>query len=317
VKKIIAFTSFLFVLLMTALPLQASHVSAANNVDITGIKLLTSNDGEIKVSGKNNNYTLDLVGVPGDVEVEDIQFTSDNAIHVSLLSINDPDFEPEFLDTYDIKFVDGVAYLNKDKLVNWYERAGELSDEEIPVLDTNYLMTVQEMRDWVAELLEGEPIELFVADANGNESVLTINFKTDGWKLENGNWYYYDNQGVKVKGWINDGNKWYFLGKDFAMETGWEFINGKYYFFDKNGAMKTGWFLEGKTWYYLDQVNGDMKTGWYQVGGKWYFSATSGAMKTGWLQTGGKWYYLYSNGSMASNTTIGGYRLASNGAWIR
>ena len=37
-----------------------------------------------------------------------------------------------------------------------------------------------------------------------------------------------------------------------------------------------------------------------------------------WFQdTDGNWYYLQANGAMAKNTTIDGYRLGSNGAWIR
>ena len=40
-------------------------------------------------------------------------------------------------------------------------------------------------------------------------------------------------------------------------------------------------------------------------------------MMTGWIKdANGKWYYLYSTGVMASNTTISGYKIGSNGAWI-
>jgi hypothetical protein len=35
------------------------------------------------------------------------------------------------------------------------------------------------------------------------------------------------------------------------------------------------------------------------------------------MDVDGRYYYLYSNGSMAYNTTIGGYKLGLNGAWIR
>ena len=41
-------------------------------------------------------------------------------------------------------------------------------------------------------------------------------------------------------------------------------------------------------------------------------------MKTGWFQdTDGRWYYLNANGSMAANTTVDGYVLGANGAWIK
>lgn len=40
-------------------------------------------------------------------------------------------------------------------------------------------------------------------------------------------------------------------------------------------------------------------------------------MSTGWVQDGNTWYYCNADGSMESNTTIDGYTLGSNGAWIR
>lgn len=70
----------------------------------------------------------------------------------------------------------------------------------------------------------------------------------------------------------------------------------------------TGWrYTEGNSW----------AIGWRLVSGNWYYFDKSGYMKTGWLQDGGKWYYLDSNGTMAKNTTINGYVLDSNGAWVQ
>ena len=61
-----------------------------------------------------------------------------------------------------------------------------------------------------------------------------------------------------------------------------------------------------------------MKTGWLNDNGTWYYLNSNGSMKTGWLlDTDGNWYYLQSNGAMAKNTTVDGYKLGSNGAWIR
>ena len=60
-----------------------------------------------------------------------------------------------------------------------------------------------------------------------------------------------------------------------------------------------------------------MQTGWLNDRGTWYYLNGSGAMQTGWLNDNGTWYYLQSNGAMAVNTTIDGYVLGANGAWIR
>ena len=115
------------------------------------------------------------------------------------------------------------------------------------------------------------------------------------WKYSNGKWYYYVN-GVKKTGWLKDNGKWYLLGSDGAMKTGWAYDNG---------------------WYYLNS-SGDMRTGWLYWDGNWYYLQSNGKMASGgWLYTGGKWYYLYSNGVMAKNTTIDGYVVGKDGAWIQ
>jgi 2',3'-cyclic-nucleotide 2'-phosphodiesterase / 3'-nucleotidase / 5'-nucleotidase len=159
-----------------------------------------------------------------------------------------------------------------------------------------------------------------------------------GWVQQDGKWFFYNEDGVMQTGWVKSKGKWYFLDKDGVMQTGWykengtwyyldtvngdmklnwAKVNGKWYFFNVHGAMQTGWVKDGTKWYFLDQTNGDMKTGWVFTGKKWYFLASSGAMKTGWVFTGSKWYYLNADGSMAANTTIGGFKLGKDGAWIK
>jgi len=49
-------------------------------------------------------------------------------------------------------------------------------------------------------------------------------------------------------------------------------------------------------------------TGW------WYTEGTSWAI--GWRNIHGKWYYFNSDGYMVNDTTIDGYNIGSDGAWI-
>lgn len=42
---------------------------------------------------------------------------------------------------------------------------------------------------------------------------------------------------------------WYTQGNSWA--TGWKLINGNWYYFDSNGYMQTGWIKSGQDWYYL------------------------------------------------------------------
>ena len=127
--------------------------------------------------------------------------------------------------------------------------------------------------------------------------------KKSGWdKNADGTWSYYKD-GAKAAGWLLDGSSYYYL--------------------DAAGVMKTGWQQVGGVWYYLnpksDGYQGVMKTGWINDNGTWYYCSGSGAMLSNqWFQdSDGKWYYLQENGAMAVNTTIGGYAIGANGAWIK
>ena len=99
----------------------------------------------------------------------------------------------------------------------------------------------------------------------------------------------------------------------------WIQVNGKWQYNDSTGTpVKNNWFYDRNySKSYFLQADGSMATGWLGYGGKWYYLGSDGGMQTGWIIDGGKYYYLYADGTMASNTSIGQYKLGSDGAWIR
>lgn len=114
------------------------------------------------------------------------------------------------------------------------------------------------------------------------------------WVQVNGEWKYNDASGNSVR------NTWV----------------GNYYLLD-SGNMATGWLNYNGSWYYLGS-DGARKTGWQLVDGSWYYLDSQGKIQTGWIKdSNGKYYYLNSNGAMAYNTTVGGYKLGYDGAWIQ
>lgn len=139
---------------------------------------------------------------------------------------------------------------------------------------------------------------------------------TIGWSQVGTKWYYYKTDGTLANSWLLISNKYYYFDATGVMVTGWKLVGTKWYYFDISGAMTTIWKLIGSKWYYFDS-SGYMKTGWLKVSTEWYYMDTSGVMKTGWAQLGTKWYYFYSKGNMAHDTTIGGCKLGSDGAWIK
>jgi SpoIID/LytB domain protein len=134
-------------------------------------------------------------------------------------------------------------------------------------------------------------------------------------KLDN-KWYYFKPSGEMQTGWLEWNDHWYYLANSGVMQTGWLKWNNHWYYLKSGGEMTTGWLKWNNEWYYLD-AGGEMETGWVKSGGEWYYLASGGVMETGWVYTGGKWYFLYNSGSMAHNTTIDGYKLGSDGAWIQ
>lgn len=215
------------------------------------------------------------------------------------------------------KFADGTWY--------YADREGRLASGWLQLAGKWYFFNNE------AEMQTG-----WINDGKFDYYMTSSGAMAQGWTLVDGKWYYFNNSGFSKTGWLKDGKDWYLLDNTGLMKTGWVLDSGKWYYLDNSGAMKTGWVLVDGKWYFLDN-SGAMKTGWQQVGGKWYFLDNSGAMKSGWLLEGSTWYYLNSSGdmavgwklvngkwhffnqsgAMAANTTVQGYKIGKDGAWIK
>ena len=110
----------------------------------------------------------------------------------------------------------------------------------------------------------------------------------------------------------------YFFRIDAFAEGKWVELSGAWQYHE-NGVAHKGWLHLGDSWYYLDPTSGKMADGWILDQGKWYFLKTDareqGKMATGWTWVDGNCYFLKENGTMASNESVGGYQLSSDGQW--
>lgn len=138
-----------------------------------------------------------------------------------------------------------------------------------------------------------------------------------GWqKDEYGHWYYLASDGSFTPGWIYDSGVYYYIDFFSGMLTGICEVSGRQYFFDASGRMVVGWCRQGSTWYYAES-SGALAVGWKVIGGSWYYFLSDGSMATQWERIDGKWYYFHPTaGHMLSGTTVGSYRLGTDGAWI-
>lgn len=191
----------------------------------------------------------------------------------------------------------------------------------------SYLFTV-EIKDGKATLIK-DP-QLVDNAANVDKT------KPNSWQMVKGKWHFYQN-GKESLRWVKDNGKWYYFNPEGVMQTGWVDVAGTWYYFGENGDMQTGWIRDGHKWYYLNK-NGDMQTGWISYKGdvyltdssgavlvnqwvninnEWYYFGNDGAMVTQqWFKVGDKWYFAYQSGRMARSTSIQGWNVGADGAWI-
>ena len=121
-----------------------------------------------------------------------------------------------------------------------------------------------------------------------------------------------ENQETESESDVNSENE------ETAIQTGWiRNEDGSWSYKNLDGTNATGWIKDNEKWYYL-KADGIMATGWIKDGADWYYLNQSGDMRTGWFKdNNGTWYYLFESGKMAYNTTVDGYKLDANGAWVK
>ena len=199
-------------------------------------------------------------------------------------------------------------------------------DGNLYALDGGYVYKFDNDEDWekVAKV-DGSCTDLTVYD---KDNIIVWNEEDEVYSIVAGKAKDDDNTDdntVTTTGWVQDATTgaWSYVKADGTKAIGWfqSPTSGLWYYMDANGVMQAnGWIQDGGSWYFLDST-GAMKTGWVYTGGAWYFlkntAGNLGAMQTGWIQTGGKWYYCNASGAMLSNTTVGGYVLGADGAWIK
>ena len=232
-----------------------------------------NNESEMKIS----KYDLKKEKVKADGE--GAYEATDSKLDVKLLE-KDDDEKQDIASGWDSISVDvdgNIWALDKGKIV----RFNKLDSETVYTCDRSLTnLDVYDVKNLIAwDATKDGDVFTVVQNKKDDEKINNENDKKNGWiKNNDGTWSYYKDD-IAVKGqWIQDGN-WYYI--------------------NENGIMATGWLLNNGSWYYL--------------------SEKSGAMETGWLEdSDGKWYYLDEvSGEMKSNTSVDGYQLGADGAWIR
>lgn len=111
---------------------------------------------------------------------------------------------------------------------------------------------------------------------NNTWSWIENDSKVTGWRLINGSWYYFDDDGTMHIGWLKYNDKWYKLSD--------------------SGNMITGWIKDNEKWYYANP-SGDLETGRLTIDGKTYDFSSDGTM----IES--EQAYDFSNNNVLANST--------------
>ena len=139
------------------------------------------------------------------------------------------------------------------------------------------------------------------------------------WRYINGNWYWFDENGLMSTGVKQVGDQGYhfrenggFVG---AMYTGWsqDASDSSWYLSNGSGFLQRGWVYDG-SWYYMDPETYKMHTGWLEQGpsespARYYLTGSGAMVSDGWVLDGSDWYY-----ADASGATAKGWRYV-RGSW--
>lgn len=117
----------------------------------------------------------------------------------------------------------------------------------------------------------------WVKDSKDNWNWSENGERAVGWKAIDGNWYYFNKDGIMYTGWLKDGEKWYNLSSGGQMDVGWKQIDGKWYYFNENGQMSIGWINDNGIQYFANS-SGEMQTGTIKIDEKTYTFSESGAL---------------------------------------
>ena len=159
-----------------------------------------------------------------------------------------------------------------------------------------------------------------------NESGKSIDVTVNGfYKVSAGSTYYFE-YGQPASGWRLINGNWYFFNTSMYANGSYD-IGEDLYYFDANGVMLTGWFKDrNNEWRYADANGHLIDMGMHEVGGVTYFFDDYGRMVTdtnwwyedvnylldengavilkstdapGWKLVGNTWYYLFEDGEFA------------------
>lgn len=139
---------------------------------------------------------------------------------------------------------------------------------------------------------------------------------------ENGNWYFFGEDGYAVTGVVQGDLARYVMDPDGVMYTNINFLlDNHYYHADEYGILlpmkaTEGWILTNNGWMYREDKNKILRSEWKEKGGSWLYLGEDGIAVKGWLKQNDVYYYMGTDGRMETGwQKVGGvsYYLGDDG----
>ena len=139
---------------------------------------------------------------------------------------------------------------------------------------------------------------------------------------ENGNWYFFGEDGYAVTGVVQGDLARYVMDPDGVMYTNINFLlDNHYYHADEYGILlpmkaTEGWILTNNGWMYREGKNKILRSEWKEKDGSWLYLGEDGIAVKGWLKLNDVYYYMGTDGRMETGwQKVGGvsYYLGDDG----
>jgi len=127
--------------------------------------------------------------------------------------------------------------------------------------------------------------------------------ESDTWKTFNGETYYFDQNGKKVRGFCNILNERYYFDASGVMLKGLQVIDHETYYFGTDGKMKKGWVIQKDGYQYFNE-KGVMMRELSVIDGKTYYFDKNGYRYTGLLEENNTIKYFNKQGIMETGLQV-------------
>ena len=157
--------------------------------------------------------------------------------------------------------------------------------------DTWLNSTLYHFNDY-GELKTGAIVEIGKCNLYSDDGTLLESGAAQGWNFIDGAYYYLKGDSLLRGSYRLEDGKWYTFDNEGRMQVNAQ-VDGRWY--GESGAAQTGWFTVAGDWYYASLMNGHLYNGLHTINGVQYYFDNTGVMQTGEIVSGN--YVLTINNS--------------------